>query len=152
VDYSYTDTAHKHAVTGTSNGNTYGYDANGNMTTRTVGGVTYGLTYDAENRLVRITQGEDVLALYTYDGDGNRVKAWVISGALTTAYIGNYFEWSGSSGTMKKYYYASGQRVAMRIGTINSVLNLLLGDHMDSTIISATCNYTPSVSFLDPGR
>jgi RHS repeat-associated protein len=136
VSYTYGSSAHQHAVTSTSNGNSYSYDANGNMTSRTVRGVTYTLTYDAENRLVGITQGEDVLATYTYDGNGNRVKAWVSSGSLTTAYIGNYFEWSGSTGTMKKYYYASGQRVAMRTGTINSVLNYLLGDHLGSTSIT----------------
>jgi RHS repeat-associated protein len=98
-----------------------------------VGGVTYTLTYYAENRLVGITQGGNFLATYTYDGDGNRVKAWVSSSALTTAYIGNYFEWSGSTGTMKKYYYASGQRVAMRTG---STLYFLLGDHLGSTSIT----------------
>jgi RHS repeat-associated protein len=136
VSYTYGSSAHKHAVTSTSNGNSYSYDANGNMTRRTVGRVTYTLTYDAENRLVGITQGGNFLALYTYDGDGNRVKAWVISGNLTTAYIGNYFEWSGLTSSMKKYYYASGQRVAMRTGTINSTLNFLLGDHLGSTSLT----------------
>ena len=34
-------------------------------------------------------------------------------GGVTTTYIGNYLEWTGSTSTMKKYYYAWGQRVAM---------------------------------------
>ena len=39
VTYYYTDANHKHGVT-IAMGNTYGYDANGNQTTRTIGGVT----------------------------------------------------------------------------------------------------------------
>lgn len=54
--YQYNDSSHKHAVTQVGS-NTYGYDANGNMTTRNVGGVAYTLTYDAENRLVKVNYG-----------------------------------------------------------------------------------------------
>ncbi|MGB3059849.1 MAG: hypothetical protein WBE17_08950 [Anaerolineae bacterium] len=52
------------------------------MTGRTVGGVTYTLVYDAENRLQPVKQGSTVLASYTYDADGNRVKA--VMGSSTT--------------------------------------------------------------------
>ncbi|MBK7200586.1 hypothetical protein [Candidatus Amarolinea dominans] len=41
---------------------------------RTVGGVTYTLVYDAENRLQPVKQGSTVVASYIYDADGNRVK------------------------------------------------------------------------------
>jgi RHS repeat-associated protein len=61
------------------------------------------------------------------DGDGNRVKGTV--GSTTTVYIGNYFEWTGS--TMKKYYYQGSFRVAMRTGT--SSPQYLLSDHLGST-------------------
>ena len=46
---------------------------NGNMTGRTVGGVTYTLVYDAENRLQQRKLGSTVLASYTCDG-GKRVR------------------------------------------------------------------------------
>ena len=45
----------------------------------------------------------------------------------TTTYVGGYFEWTGSTSTMIKYYYAGATRVAMRTGT--STINYLLGDH-----------------------
>jgi hypothetical protein len=58
----------------------------------------------------------------------------VING-VTTIYIGDYFEWRGSTSTMKRYYYAGGERVAMRSG---STLYFLLGDHLGSTSVTAT--------------
>ncbi len=96
---------------------------------------TYNLTYDAENHLTGVSGA--ATASYSYDGDGKRVKATV--GGVTTAYIGDYFEWSGSTSTMVKYYYAGTTRVAMRTGsgTGTSGLNWLLSDHLGSTSITA---------------
>mgnify|MGYP007118560755 CR=1 FL=1 len=88
-------------------------------------------TFDAENRMVSVSGA--AAATFVYDGDGNRVKGVV--GGVTTTYIGNYFEWSGSTSTMKKYYYAGGTRVAERKGT---TLYWLLSDHLGSTSITAT--------------
>ncbi len=44
-----------HAVQQAGSSNIYSYDCNGNMTVRTIGGVAYTLTYDAENRLTGIS-------------------------------------------------------------------------------------------------
>jgi RHS repeat-associated protein len=109
---------------------TYSYDCNGNMIARNVGSA-YSLAYDAENRLTGVNGSTN--AAFLYDGDGNRVKATV--SVTTTVYIGNYFEWSGSTGTMKKYYYAGATRVAMRTGTSTGTTGLkwLLEDHLGST-------------------
>src|SRR5512145_1539367 len=52
-------------------------------------------------------------------------------GGVTTIYIGNHFEWTGNTSTMVKYYYAGGQRVAMRKGT--GAVTYLFGDHLGST-------------------
>jgi hypothetical protein len=51
--------------------NSYTYDCNGNMITRVVGGQTYILTYDAENRLVSVSGA--VTASFVYDGDSKGI-------------------------------------------------------------------------------
>jgi RHS repeat-associated protein len=85
----------------------------------------------AVNRLTGVSGS--ATATFVYDGDGQRVKGTVAG--VTTAYIGNYYEWTGSATTAKKYYYAGSQRIAMRTGS--STLNYLLGDHLGSTSITA---------------
>ena len=140
MSYAYNDTAHKHAVTHLGGAQKYWYDANGNMTQRIVGTDTYTLSYDYENRLTQVQKNGATVATFVYDGvfaygkPGNRVRGIIVGGA-TTAYIGSYFEWTGSASTMVKYYYAGATRVAMRTGS--STLNYLLGDHLGSTAITA---------------
>jgi len=133
VEYKYQDADHRHAVTHLDGVQKYWYDANGNMTTRKVGSDTYTHTWDNENRLTQVKKNGSTVATFVYDGDGVRVKGTVNS--VTTAYAGSHFEWTGSTSTMKKYYYAGGQRVAMRQGS--STVYWLLGDHLGSTALTA---------------
>jgi len=55
INYSYNDSSHVHAVTSLSNGDSYQYDANGNMTDRNVDALEFDLVYNEENRLVSVT-------------------------------------------------------------------------------------------------
>jgi hypothetical protein len=137
---TYADSAHKHAVTASSDGRTYGYDANGNMTTRNIGGVPNTLTYDAENRLVSYVGGI-ITASFLYDADGNRVQG-IVNG-VTIKYVGAHYEVEGT--TVRKYYYAGGVRIAIpsaslqghvRTGTGNP--NYFLTDHLGSTTVTLT--------------
>jgi len=132
VSLTYGDMANGRAVTYTSDGSSFEYDANGDMIRRRFGGSSYTLTYDHENRLVRVSGA--VTAEFAYDGDGNMVKAAV--DGVTTYYVGDYFEWSGSTSSMVKYYYADGQRIAMREGAAGA-LYWLFSDHMGSTTVAA---------------
>jgi hypothetical protein len=52
---------------------------------------------------------------------------------VTSVYVGNYYEVAGS--TVKKYYYAGNQRVAMKSGT---TLYWLLADHLGGTAITVS--------------
>ena len=67
------------------------------MTRRTVGGQSYTLTYDAENRLVSVSGAAS--ASFLYDGDGQRVKGTV--GGVTSYYVNQFYEVAG--GVVKKY-------------------------------------------------
>jgi YD repeat-containing protein len=129
ASYTYGDSNHPHAVTAMGT-DSYTYDTNGNQVTRTVGGLSYTLTYDAENRLTGVSGAAS--ATFVYDGDGNRVKATI--GGVTTSFLGEYFEWSGSTSSMNKYYFAGTTRLAVRTGS--STINYLLGDHLGSIAIA----------------
>jgi RHS repeat-associated protein len=76
------------SMTGTGLTATYCYDPNGNMSQRTVNGVTTNFNYDAANNLTSISGSTN--ETYVFDGDGNRVI--LKSGTTTTVYIGQYFE------------------------------------------------------------
>jgi RHS repeat-associated protein len=119
-----------------------GYDANGSMTKRVVDGGGWIMTYDAENHMTQ-AQSSTATATFVYDGDGRRVQGTV--GGVTTAYIGNYYEWTGSTSTMVRCYYAGATRVAMRVGsilrfTLDRLLYYLLSDQLGSTTITADAN------------
>jgi RHS repeat-associated protein len=100
-------------------------------------GMTYYQEYDAENRLVAVTNTvTSLVTRFAYDGDGNRVK--VTAGTTTTVYVGNYYEKQGT--TVTRYYYLGGQRVAMRVGPAGQAgtLAYLHGDHLGSTSLATS--------------
>jgi hypothetical protein len=87
----------------------YGYDANGNMVSRSDGRV---ISYDADNRIVAISGGSS----YAYDASGQRVLK-VEGGTRTFYFFPQYEEQQAGffQRTTTKYYYANGARVAQRM-------------------------------------
>lgn len=120
---------HPHGVSSTQGTPTLGlpYDQNGNVTAG--GGETF--TYDTENRLKSRT-GPSGTYTYTYDGNGTLLKRTSSSaGGSWTVYIGGGFE-KNSDGSVVKYYQALGNTIAMRkAGT----LYYMLSDHLSSTSV-----------------
>ena len=90
--------------------------------------ITYTQAWDAENRLVAVTTPTGTVQ-FRYDGDGNRVLR--IGPEGTTIYIGDHFEKQGA--VVTKYYYAAGQRMAVRVG---GALYFLHGDHLGSATVA----------------
>jgi RHS repeat-associated protein len=148
VTYSYSNPQHVHAVTALSSGNSYEYDANGNMVKRVIHGtpdVTWTINYDAENRTTSIGNAIDYGINYLYDGDGVRVGEYT-NGTATYYFAGGAYEISGTvTGSnpvtftetgVKKYYSIAGQMVAMDvemiIPTVGNGLKYLLADHLGS--------------------
>ncbi len=104
--YGYSDTLHKHAATWLSNGATFQYDANGNMTRRVELSGTQRMTYtqgwDTENRLSVVTNTvTGLVTRFYYDGDGKRVKK--TEGVTSTVYVGAMYEKNVTTGVTTTY-------------------------------------------------
>lgn len=130
--YTYGATNDKPHAVRSAFGNSYGYDGNGNQTSRTIAGVEYTLVYDYENRLSEVRQGETQIAGFLYDADGNRVKGTV--GGVSTVYIAGVYEQSGSAAT---FYYESGAMRREGYAENNGVFYLLT-DQVKSTSVIVT--------------
>jgi RHS repeat-associated protein len=88
------------------------YDDNGNLTFDGV----YKYKYDAWNRLVQVRAGEgaeSVLATYTYDATGRRIKKVVSN--------------SGDLDTTEVYYYAGQQMIEARNGSEQATRQFVFG-------------------------
>jgi RHS repeat-associated protein len=104
--------------------------------------ITFTQQFNVENRLVAVTNTvSGQVTQFTYDGDGNRVKK--VQSGVTTAFVGNAYEWTSTSTV--KYYYLGGKRVALR--TAAGVI-YLHGDHLGSAslttgAVSSSARYYP---------
>ncbi|MCS6962436.1 MAG: hypothetical protein NZM16_00075 [Thermoflexus sp.] len=95
-----------------SDGTALGYDGNGNVITRTVGGVEWRYVYDPENRLKEVWRGAERAAAFRYDADGGRVER-LVDGVRTVVVDEGY---EVRSGGVRKVYRLGGEAVAVREG------------------------------------
>lgn len=105
----------------------YSYDTVGNTHTRTVGGDTQTLDWDAEGHLAKVTEGSKTTS-YVYDADGNRLIRRTDS--ETTLYLGGTeltLAKGASTAKATRYYDLGGGNQAIR--TDDGKLSFLLGDH-----------------------
>jgi RHS repeat-associated protein len=127
-NYSYNDSAHKHAVTHLNAALYAAYDANGNMVTRG----TQTLTWDAENRPVSVNSTS-----FIYDGDGNRVIK--TEGGQTTLYINRFMEVNLNTSTNTSYYFLGQTMIAM---SENATLKYIHQDSLGSSSVMSGSNGT----------
>lgn len=131
-----------HAVTGvTTSGpsgtsaSTYGYDAAGNMSSRTRGGDTETLTWDVEGELASLSgAGGTNPTSFIYGADGDRLIKHDPEGA--TLYLGqDEVRWTKSTNavTSTRYYQFNGATVAMRNG---AQVELLFADNHGTATVS----------------
>jgi RHS repeat-associated protein len=112
-DYSYpdpgTDAVRPQAVSSIGS-DTYSYDAAGNQTSRTVGGVTTTSTYDEFGRLATSTTGGATTS-FVYDADGTRLLRRA-PGATTLYLDGTELTDTGGTVTATRYYTVGGGMTA----------------------------------------
>ena len=144
--YSYSG-AGPHAVTlaGTS---TYGYDANGNMTSRHTSATNQTLTYDYDNRVSSLTVGA-VTTSYVYDFQGARAQKSTNAPASTTTYIGNIYE--VTDGVATEHIFAGSRRIASKTGTSTTYYH---PDHLGGLNIATggTGNVTETTFYYPYGE
>jgi|GEM_PF-1176425 len=127
ADSSYSYNENNNELTGAESippgmdGCSYGYDDNGNMTSRYENGVSADFSYDFENRLVKVKQGNDSTLFY-YNGEGVRLKK-VCTSDTSVQYIpdGIYsaVERTNAGRLRYKYVYANGMLLARMDSTGN---------------------------------
>jgi RHS repeat-associated protein len=113
----YEDINHPYAVTGTSEGDLYTYDAKGNMVTRN--GKTY--SYNARSRLTAARNGSELIEEYSYDYSGMRVIKTNADGSVTYDINGLYSVITSEGNPDRHYKYIQGisNEIAAQVSVIN---------------------------------
>ena len=119
---------------------TFGYDANGNLTssTDTASSVTTTYTYDAENRLTGASGGKT--ATLSYDPNGRLYQTAGTSGATRLLYDGDALvaEYNSSGSLLRRYVHGPGvdEPIAWYEGsTVDATTRRFLhGDHQGSIV------------------
>lgn len=130
--YGY-DTSQPHALTSTSAGGTYGYDASGNMTGRNAGQGAQKLDYNAANQLIRVSGSTAGDSTFGYDADGDVMVTK--NPAKTVLYLGSQqFELNAVTGavTGTRYYELPGGGQVVRTGSTATDFVYALADHHET--------------------
>lgn len=124
VTYDYWANNKPHAVRSTTDGMSYAYDANGNMSSDSFRSISWN--YDNLPSSITI---DNATTSFVYDGSGSRAKKNNSYG--TTVYIGKLLECR--SGVCTKYIYGGGGRIASKSGEGAGNIFYYHQDHLGST-------------------
>ncbi|MBU7028772.1 MAG: exo-alpha-sialidase, partial [Theionarchaea archaeon] len=122
----------------TSDGLSFVYDENGNTVTKTNGTDTWVYTYDSRNLLTQVEENQQIIALYSYDGNGCRTKKteWIESlqeyQTIIYVYSGTNVIYEKNLGTGQEatYIYGPTGRIAKKV---NGLTDYYHTDHLGST-------------------
>jgi len=119
-------------VTGTET-TSYSYDANGNITG--IGNKT--LSYNQNNRLIRVEEDGDVLGEYTYNGLGRRVikEAAGVTTVFHYDFNGNIVGESDSSGTFTAEYLYRGKGRVAKVDVGTGAMSYYLNDRLGTPLL-----------------
>jgi RHS repeat-associated protein len=119
----------------------YSYDTAGNMT----GAPGDGYTFDAENRMISFDAGTEHASVYTYDGEGHRVRKVVGIGstAITTTFVydamgklvSEYETKTAASETGARYYTQDHLGSTRALTTLDTATN--------KVVVKARSDYLP---------
>ncbi|MBX3703471.1 MAG: RHS repeat-associated core domain-containing protein [Steroidobacteraceae bacterium] len=144
----------KHAVVSTSNGWSFGYDANGNMTSYKGNSITW-TSYNLPSSIAAAGQSSQ----FWYGPNRNRWKqlASYPSGSETTIYVGGVLEKvTVPTGTAWRHYVGAGSAkvVYTRWSTGTQDTKYLTADHLNSSsvLMDSSGNTLVGMSFAAYGR
>lgn len=139
--YPAANAPHAHGVSGVSvtgpsgtSNRSYSYDAAGNTSARTLGGVPETLTWNSEGKLTSHVRSGQTTS-FVYDADGDRLLRRE-AGAVTL-YLDNSelrLDVSTRALSSTRYYVFNGQTVAVRTGA--GGLKLLVDDHQGTASLA----------------
>jgi RHS repeat-associated protein len=98
-----------------ANSAAFTYDGNGNLRTKTAGGVTSTYVYDLRDKLVEAREGSTVLGRFQYDGDGRRSLKVSEFGVQQFVYDGTslFEELDGSGVQQARYEWGSDRLISL---------------------------------------
>ncbi|MBI3560395.1 MAG: VCBS repeat-containing protein [Gammaproteobacteria bacterium] len=105
----------------------YLYDPNGSTSSRTCGTTLRTFTWDFDNRLSQVKNGNSVIESNSYDYAGVRVMK--VEGTTTTLTPFPFYQLVNGAAT--KYYFANGQRIAEKDSA--GVVSYYHSDHLGSS-------------------
>jgi RHS repeat-associated protein len=134
-----------------ANGASFGYDANGNLTSKTDGNGTWTYTWDYENRLKQASLSGGVAINYSYDALGRRIQRVSTTSATTKfVYDGSDVlrDLDGNGNTVADYLNGPGIDNKLR-QTSSGGVSYFLTDHLGTTRaqVDSSGNITSSLSY-----
>ncbi len=140
----------------TANSNTFAYNANGNLTSKTDASGSWTYTWDYENRLKQASKAGGVTVTYSYDALGRRIQQTSSSGGTTKfVYDGADVvrDLDGNGATIADYLNGPGIDNKLR-QTTGGTVSYFVADHLGTTrsLADASGNVSAALGYDSFGK